>query len=386
MFLAILTACGGAEPVTEAPPAPAIDAELATFIKAKLREGGLPAVAASIVTKDGVAWSDTYGVSNVEQRLGVDEDTVFIVASISKTALSVSLMQLVERGLLDLDRDIEAYLPYSVRHPDFPQRVVTPRMLMAHTGGLRDDWIRLGQASGDGDSAISLREFSEGYVLPGGRFYGDSWGNEPGQRRRYCNAAFGVLGDLVEAVGGRPLPELANEQLFDPLGMTNSGWHLTDIDSAKLATPYAGTWDEGFTKGKHQGFGFYPATGMRSSLADMSKFVRAFLRGGELDGTRILAPVSAAELQRVQFPDLSRTQALVWRYETINGTSYIGHSGSTVGGSSIIAYDVGGSFGIVLLTNSDAFIRARFGMPEGGDAIDAIVAEVERFAKTTLAL
>ncbi len=339
-------------------------------------------MAASIIKDGEVHWQGTFGFANVKERRDIEPRSLFVLASISKTVFGMTLMQLVEDGTIDLDAPADQYTSFPIRNPHFFDTPVTVRQLATHTGGMEDDWIQLGSATSNGDSDVSLAEFAEGYAVPNGRFWSDkNWANIAGHRHSYSNAAFGVLGAVVEGATGRSLPDLAKERLFTPLDMNDTGWHLADVDESLLAVPYAGTWTEGFIASKHQGYGFYPATGLRSSIADMSRFLRAFMNGGQLEGTRVLDANLATSMHELQFPDLSRQRALVWRWRKVNGHDYLGHSGSTVGGAGIMVFQPDEQIGLILLTNSDAYIRDRFGKPEGADAMKRILDAMDRAAR-----
>ena len=376
--LLVATACG-----TDATPAPvaAAPSPLDTLIKAQMRAGGIPGLGATIIQPGQPTWTEAFGLANVKDRVDIEPHTLFITASISKTVFAMTLMQLVEDGVIDLDAAADQYVPFAIRDPAHPDVPVTVRMLMSHTSGLADDWIELGSATSIGDSKLSLAEFAEGYVTAGGRFYADrNWAREPGTRHSYSNAAFGVLGAVVEGASGQSLPHLAKTRLFAPLQMNDTGWHLADVDEALLSIPYGGTWTDGFVAGKHQGFAFYPATGLRSSIVDMTRFLQAFMNLGELDGARVLEAATVSSMHALQYPELSTQRALVWRYRTINGRRYLGHSGSTVGGAGIVVFSPDTGVGLIVLSNSDAFIRDRFGFPEGADALQAILEAMERTA------
>lgn len=383
LLLVLAAACGTASEPAPAPvvEAPAPDAQISALIKEQMRAGGLPAVSVAVIAKDEVKWTRAFGFADIDARKVADPDTIFVVASVSKTVVGEALMQLVDDGKLDLDVPLETYLPYAVRHPDHPEVEITARMLITHTSGLNDDWIELGSASQDGDSPVTLREFAQGYVTPGGRYYGMSWGAKPGTRRSYCNAAFGVVGDLVETVAGKTLPALSKERIFGPLGMTSTGWHLGDLDASRLAVPYGGTWDD-FIATEHQGYAFYPATGLRTTAGDMARFVHAVMRYGELDGHRVMSEPTARSMRDVPFPEIDRDQALIWSWDTVEGRRVLEHSGSTVGGAAIVRIDPENQTGIVLLTNSDAYIRSRFGMREGAVALAEIAKALEAHARS----
>jgi CubicO group peptidase (beta-lactamase class C family) len=230
---------------------------------------------------------------------------------------------------------------------------------------------------------VSLAAFAEGYVTPGGAYYGEAnWGAQPGTSRSYCNAAFGVVGAVLEAAGGEDLRAQTEGAIFAVLDMDGAGWFIEDIDLARVATPYAGSGGR-FSPLEQSGMAFYPAGSLRVSVTGLARFLLAIDGGGALDGARILTEESVAETLRIQFPEVSSGQALTWSRRRVAGHLYIGHSGSTSGGSTQMLLSAEGTHGIILLTNSDAYLRSRFGLDEGELAMEAIL---ERLDAEALAL
>lgn len=365
-------------PLVDAGPPPA---DLDGFIEWQMRAGGIPGAAVAIVKGTEIAWVGTYGYADLESMRAVDEHTLFIVASISKTMAVTRAMQLVEAGMLDLDAPVETYLPYEVRHPDHPDVAITTRMLLTHTSGLDDTWGVLGRATTNGvDPTETLGGFAEGYVTPGGAYWDTTnWGSTPFTRRSYCNAAFGVVGDVIEHAGGASFREQTSAGIFDVLGMDGAGWFLEDVELARLATPY-GYNGRRFNPLPQNGFAFYPASSLRVSVVGLATFLMAIGNGGALGGARILSDASVTELLRAQVPELDGGQALTFSDRSVNGHPYVGHSGATFGGSAQMLLSRDGDHGILLLTNSDAYVRDRLGLEEGGDAMEEILRRLDEEA------
>jgi CubicO group peptidase (beta-lactamase class C family) len=375
---------GASEPDAAAPSADAgpPPEDLDGFIEYQMAAGGLPGLAAAIVRPDGAEWIGTYGFADLEAERPVDEHTLFIMASVSKTVAAVRALQLVEAGRLDLDAPLETYVGFDVRHPDHPDAAITTRMLLTHTSGLMDDFGTLADVTTNGDPTETLAGFAEGYVTPGGAYYdaATNWGAAPGAARAYCNAGFGVLGHVLEEAGGAPFDEQTEAAVFAPLAMDGAGWLLADVDASRLATPY-GYNGRGYNPLPQNGFAYYPASSLRVSVAGLSRFAAALLAGGVLEGRRILEEASVEELLRAQIPEIDPRQALAFSRRRVAGHEYVGHSGATFGGSTQMLLSVDRGHALVLFTNSDAYIRSRFGIPEGRDALEAILARLDAEAR-----
>jgi CubicO group peptidase (beta-lactamase class C family) len=352
-------------------------ADLDGFVRHYMQPAAAAGVAAAIVTADGVEWTGAWGLANVADEVAVTEDTLFAVASVSKTVATLAALQLVDEGTLDLDAPVDDYLPYAVRNPAFPDTPVTARMLLTHTSGLVDDFLVLAEVSTTGDPEVSMAAFSEGYVTPGGAYFRDgNWGFEPGTDYDYCNANFGVLGHLVEVVADADFRDRTRATIFDPLGMPGTGWFLADVDVSMHALPYSYGPRTGFVAQPFQGVSFYPASTLRTSAAELGRFLAATIRAGELDGVRVVEEATSLAMREIQRPDLDPDQALTWYRGTIAGMSWLEHTGSAGGVSTIIAFRPDANVGFLVLSNSDAFVLQRAGLREPADALRQIIARI----------
>ena len=354
-----------------------IPADLDGFIQYQMALGHLPGLAAAIIQHGAVQRVITHGMAT--DTTSVDAHTLFLVASISKTFVAALVLGLVEQGHIDLDMPAETYLGYPVHSPMNPTHAITVRELMTHTSGMTDDWIALGQATVTGDPTTTLAQFSQSYVADAAHF--DA---APATRREYCNAGFGVLGAIIEAAGGESLRARTLRTLTTPLALDGAGWWLADVDLSRLAVEYTtGRTDASghttYSANPQRGFGNYPATSMRISVTGLSRWLLAHIDNGTLDGATFLTQASIDEERRAQVPSLDSSQGLVWSYRTIDGSRWLGHSGSSYGASSDIYYRNDGR-GLVLMTNSDAYLRERFGQSDGARALEAILSRLDHEA------
>jgi CubicO group peptidase (beta-lactamase class C family) len=348
--------------------------DLEGFVTWQMQRGHIPGLAAAIVRDGSIAWVGTWGFADVEAAAPVTEDTLFAVASISKTVAGTVLLTLVEEGLVDLDARVDEVVPYAVVHPAHPDDAVTVRSLLTHTSGLADSWLVLGRAGNPGDPETSLRAFAEGYVTPGGAFYEDgNWGEAaPGTDYAYCNAAFALVGDVVEAASGRSFRTLSDERVFGPLGMDGSGWFLADVDAGDLAVLYTWSRGTGYAPLDETGVANYPATNLRTSVRDLARFLAMHAGGGALDGARVLDAATVDAIRTRQIPSVARSQGLVWSYDHVGTHDYLAHGGATLGGSAWFGYRVDDGVGVVMMSNSDAYVLRRVGVTDGAEALDAI--------------
>jgi CubicO group peptidase (beta-lactamase class C family) len=357
--------------------------DLDGFVEWHMAHGGIPGAALAIVRGGEIEWIGTYGYADVDANRPVDEHTLFTMASISKTLAGARAMQLVEAGMLDLDEPVGTYLPYVVQNPAHPTAPVTMRHLLTHTSSLDDQFTVLAGASSEGDPTISMSSFAEGYVTAGGTFYSESnWSSRaPGTSRSYCNAAYGIIGDVIERVGGADFRTQTRTGIFEVMDMDGAGWFLADIDETRLAVPY-GFNGRSYRALSQQGLAYYPASTLRVSITGLARFLAAMGNGGAIGTARIMSTDGAAETFRIQFPEVAGYQALVWSDRRVNDHLYVGHSGEAMGVSTQMLWSREGTHGIILLTNSDAYLRDTFGFSEGREAFDAILGRLDQEART----
>ena len=110
------------------------------FIESIMESDNIPGLSVAVVKGEHIVWDKSFGMANIEQNIPVSDTTMFMLASVSKTVTATALMQLWEDDLINLDEDINSYLPFNVVHPDYPNISITPKMLLTHTSGIKDNW------------------------------------------------------------------------------------------------------------------------------------------------------------------------------------------------------------------------------------------------------
>jgi CubicO group peptidase (beta-lactamase class C family) len=334
-------------------------------IRAQMRDGHIPGLAACVVRDGEVAWARGYGRMNLERDVRTTRGTVFMLASISKTFIATAVMQAVEAGLLDLDADVDDVLPFSVRIPRHPDVALTPRMLLTHTSAIRDRWSVWGRPGGpgalysDGDSAIALETFLRRYLVPGGRYYvedGNFYVEAPGMAYRYSNIGAALAAYLVEAASGQPFDRWCEERIFAPLGMTQTSWHLAGLDRRNVAMPYR--WRPGperFEAYGQYGYPDYPDGALRTSAPQLARHLLAFAGLGRWRGARILSEDSVREIRRSQLPHIVPGQGLIWYRVSQSGERLLGHNGGDYGVSTQMFLRPRDGAGVIVLQNADAY-------------------------------
>lgn len=342
-------------------PNPALALTFDEYIASKMKVAWFPSMAGAAVQGQNLIWIDGYGMADREQSIPSDPDTNYMLASISKTFICAAVMQLWEAASLDLDADIDTYLPFSVRTPSFPGTPITMRMLLTHTSGIRDRWAVWGSLENPvpqgyciGDATIPLGDWLADYLVPGGAYYVGAenfYGALPGTRYHYSNIGADLAAYIVEVISGEPFGDYVQAHLLGPLGMTESGFHLSDISSPNMAVPYRAQKSSN-TYIPYPQFGYpdYPSGLMRTSANNLSIWMRCFMNFGTFEGTTILQPATVQEIFRPQIPG-NWWQGLIFYYEKRARKTYIGHSGSDYGTHTDMFFSLENGNGAIAMGN-----------------------------------
>lgn len=277
--------------------------------------------AAVLVVKDGVIFfAKGYGYSDVDKKTPVTVDaTLFRPGSISKLFTWTAVMQLVEQGKLDLDRDVNEYLDFKI--PAKFGKPITLRNIMTHTPGFEEQVKDLINEEGAPMATLKqhLAEHIPERIFP------------PGTTPAYSNYAASLAGYIVERVSGRPFNDYVTENIFKPLGMSRSTF------AQPLPAELKPLMSSGYRTGSGKAKPFEiieeaPAGALSATAADLSRFMIAHLQNGKLENAQILRPETAANMHARQFglsPALNG-MCLGFYEETRNGHRIIGHGGDTI--------------------------------------------------------
>ena len=273
------------------------------------------------VVKDGkVLFAKGYGFSDVQKRKSVSPaETLFRPGSISKLFTWTSVMQLVEQGKLDLDRDVNDYLDYKI--PPAFSKPITLRNILTHTPGFEETAKELFVADASKMRPLGeyLREHTPGRIFP------------PGVTPAYSNYATAMAGYIVQRTSGKPFEQYVADNIFIPLGMG----HTTFVQP--LPPNLSPFMSNGYQRASKEAKPYefvqaFPAGSVATSAADMCIFMMAHLQDGRWNDKQILKPETAKLMHARAFGSDPRLNgmALGFYEETRNGHRIIGHGGDTL--------------------------------------------------------
>jgi CubicO group peptidase (beta-lactamase class C family) len=318
-FLGLVAAASAVAMTSRADDTPPPDPYQA-LVKRELRRIGHPAMAGGVVLKDRLVGACGTGYRHKYRGGRVDADTVFRVASITKTFAGLALLQLRDAGKLTLDDPLAKHLPEadSFVYPSSDTPPITLRHLVTHTSGIPRNATA-------GLSEAALLRSLKGVRLD----------HTPGEHTAYSNLAMGLAGPIVHRVSGQSFREYMQSNVFAPLGMTSCAWEARDVDSKRLAWGNEKKKDgekEGeiepvdteWRMGAAEAFG-----GLYASVNDMAKMVMLQLSDAQTSGAE------SSVLKRASLKE-SHTQATSGQPEAqkygVNwwlGDEAVWHSGAT---------------------------------------------------------
>ncbi len=293
-----------------------------------------------IMKDDEVRFEGSFGYADIEKKIRMSENTIFPIASMSKVITVVGIMRLYEQGLFKLWDPVSEFLPgfknpkIAVEKEDGKCEIadargeVTMRQLFTMTSGVpyagKDTAAARIRMEKEKETQASF--FTEGGKIPGTREICDMVGQlplafEPGERWMY-GFSIDILGGVIEALTGRTLGDYLKETVFDPLGMSDTGFFVPDEKQDRIATLYR--IHDAMTPDRRE----YPREkpvfesgggGLFSTVRDYSRFAQMLLHGGTLDGVRILGRKT---VDLISMDHLTPEQQATHNWDTQRGYGY----------------------------------------------------------------
>ena len=314
-------------------------------VEGSLKRGDCPGAVVLVVHDDAIVYRKAFGhVALQPEKKPLSVDAVFDMASITKpVSTATSIWILIEQGKLRLADKVTKYWPeFAANKKD----AITIEHLLLHTSGLTAD--------------NALADYKDGKAKAMERIAALSLESEPGTRFRYSDVGFIVLGELVQRIGGEPVDSFARKHVFEPLKMTSTGYKPVGKIKDRCAPTGKrdGNWLIGEVHDPRAALmdGVAGHAGLFGSADDLARYARMLLRGGELDGTRILAPLTVRRMTEPH-PVPGGHRSLGWdvdtgfsapRGELFRKGEGFGHTGFT--GTSIWI-DPPSKTAIIILTN-----------------------------------
>ena len=363
--------------------------ELVRQIKRQYNAAG---IAVAVIDDEGnTAYENYFGYRDVEKEIAIDENTIFGMASVTKSFVALSVMQLCEKGLMDLDDPVSKYIP---EFTNKNQKTVRVRHFLNHSAGfyptartqIKETAAEYGfteEACGDLAFVTELADIGVKLVAEqlDEQVLGVGLSGAPGSYMSYCNDGFGLLGEMVRRVSGeKSFSDYVRKNILDPLKMDRSGCeYLRPRLDENASVLYAVSNGElvGSRDFYNSGFVLSGAGAMRSTLADMKKVVGMYLnRGKTADGEALLSwpGIQAMCRPAIEYrPESWYCMGLATK--KLDDLTIVEHGGSQLGVSSNMSWSYDAGAGVIVLCNTSdvpvsAIADAAMRMYHGRNPID----------------
>lgn len=296
-----------------------LDAFLEGVVPRQLAMDDIAGATVSVVKDGKLLFSKGYGYADVANKKPVlPNETLFRPGSVSKLFTWTAVMQLVEQGKLDLDKDVNEYIDFKI--PATFGKPITLKNILTHTPGFEEqikDLIRLDNANPNLGEYLKTHLPNQVYA--------------PGTVPAYSNYATALAGYIVERVSGQPFNDYIDQHIFKPLKMNNSSFAqpLPDALAPKMSGGYRLASDGAKN---FEIISPFPAGSLSSTAEDMAQFMLAHLQGGKLGDAQILKPETVKQMHSDLFSFDPAVNAMTHGFyeENSHGLRIIGHGGDTL--------------------------------------------------------
>lgn len=307
----------------------------------------------AVVKGDRIIYAESFGFKDLENQIPLTNESIFRIASISKSFTSTSLMQLVQEKKINLDEDVSKLIDFKVRNPKYPDKKITLRMMLSHTSSIND---KEGYFTLDSINPAKNRNWAG--------CYNDY---EPGSEYQYCNYNYNLAGTILEKVSGERFDHYITKHILTPLKIYG-GFNVNELDSNRFAQIYSYDTDSGkfiYSPGayaprkneiEHYVMGystpiFSPAGGMKVSATGLARYMIMHMNKGKSGGVRILSKKSERTIRKSVSQKAHYGLGLLTTKKLIAGKTLVGHTGGAYGLSSSMFFDPKEKWGIVVITN-----------------------------------
>ena len=319
----------------------------------------------SVIENNKISYSQGFGYADIDKNIKTDTNTIYRIASISKSITASAIMKLYEEGKFKLDDDINDYLNgFEVRNPNFPDEKITFRMLLTHTSSIID-----------GDTYSTIYDIQD---------FGDY---KPGDQFEYSNYGYNLLATLIEQISNQDFEDFVQENIFKPLNMKASFNPNKFEDVDNIAVLYGIDEDGNYYErlndknriednivisstvrdkdGKiplGNAFKYSPTGGLRTSPNELAKFMIMLSNKGLYNGTRVLKKDTVELMEQIHWygdalNGLYKCKGLGLHItdDLIEGSRLIGHTGEAYGLLSNMFYDENRKFGYIMMLNGNNY-------------------------------
>lgn len=353
----LVSSTAAAQPVGDALGAGALASFFDNAVPPLMTEHRVPGAVVAVVAGGEVLLLQGFGEARVDPARPATPDTPFATGSVAKLFVWTAVMQLVERGELDLDTDVNDYLDFEI--PATFDQPITLWHLLTHTAGFEDRPM-IGLFFNELGRMGSLRDALV-HNLPARL-------RPPGVETAYSNYGSALAGYIVQTVSGLPFDVYVDRSILTPLGMTHSSLHreLPRELAAAAAVGYTPEGQSGYRAHGREYMELYPAGAMVMSAGDAAQFMMAYLGDGAGEAGRILQPATVTRMRSTLFTNLPGLPGNAYGFweGSAHGERILGHDGDTMRFHTKLALLPERGVGFYLATNAPGGSKLRTGLWE----------------------
>ena len=322
-------------------------------IQSIMQSSPVVGLSVAVVKNNKVIYNHSFGFKDVEKQLPLTNQSIFRIASISKSFTTTAIMQLVAEKKIRLDQDISELVGFKVRNPAYPSTVITLKMALSHRSSINDSE---GYFSLDAIDPAKNPNFAKCFNA-----------YEPDKGYMYCNLNYNLAGSILEKVTGVRFDKYIQQQILQPLGLYG-GYNVNALDSQLIAkiyefnketqgftlstNAYAPRTEEinNYTMGRTTPI-FSPTGGMKISANDLAKYMIMHSQLGKYKEGRIISKKLSQQMQEIISEEEGYGMALETTTQLIAGKTMIGHTGSAYGLYSMMFFEPKEKIGFVVISN-----------------------------------
>lgn len=342
-------------------------------LEAYINNSPVNGMAVAICTADSLLYAKGFGYADREKGIPYTVHTFHPIASITKTLVGFSLMKAQELGMLDLDDDINQYLPFKIVNPHYPNETIRIRHLATHSSGLKDRrfnentyiftknipplhkefpfgpkrmLVRSYRKKYNNNVSMPVEEYLKNPYLPAGAWYSkrNFAKKKPGEHYEYSNNGAALAALIIETATGLDFKTFVRQHILDPLKMEQSGWSLNDYTAEERSAFYILS---------HKLPDYESITladgGFISSISEFSRYMMEVMRGHNGEGN--LLQTSSYEEMLSQQLSPAFGSGIFWDIQA----KAIGHTGGSKGVSTLAYFYKERSKGIMIFMNTSDF-------------------------------
>jgi len=319
--------------------------KLDQFIAREIADKELPALSIALVDDQKIVWAKGFGFADAKSQVPATAETVYRVGSVSELFTDIGIMQLVERGELELDAPVTRYLPEFKPGNPFG-KPITLRQLMSHRAGL----VREPPVGHDLDPtgpslAQTVSSLNRTKLI-----------HEPGTYSSYSSAGIATAGYILERTTGKPFPAYLKQAVLEPLRMKRSSFEATPEVTRDLAKGIMWSYHRSAFEAPTFALANAPGEGMYSTVTDLGRLLSVMFAGGRGPAGQVLRPETLEQMATPQFaePDQRTRLGIGFTIDTVAGCKSIGQTGAIYGFTADLEALTGEKLGVAVAASRGA--------------------------------